>query len=294
MHRTLGLGLLLATCGGAIAAAQDGDVAKSGMGQGEASINVRSDVKLGIKGTAGTTSERLAKLGQAVGAQMGEIRGCYRKQVAKSPEVVGGLRLELALADGAKPKVNATDPDGGNPNGGKELATCVSHVLEKASFKDVGRPAAAVLSLDFDNSRAKGQSVMNERSAATSRVDTHAAADGRQEAVWATEDNAVTFTVRADAQTPHENVELVMRGFHSGYAAFLDCRRHSEKGGTSPEGDIEATLQIDKQGKAQSTLGKVTVANARAPKCAASSLRQVTFEKPTSTVHADVLIHFAK
>ncbi|HEX4353274.1 MAG TPA: hypothetical protein VHZ95_10175, partial [Polyangiales bacterium] len=63
------------------------------MSQGEASIAVRSDVKLGVKGTGGTTAERLNKLGQTVGDQMGEIRACYRKQVAVSPQVIGALRV---------------------------------------------------------------------------------------------------------------------------------------------------------------------------------------------------------
>src|ERR1700712_78202 len=49
-------------------AAQSG--ATGDMGQGEAAIAVRSDVSLSVKGTGGTSSERLSKLGQAVSDQM--------------------------------------------------------------------------------------------------------------------------------------------------------------------------------------------------------------------------------
>lgn len=261
-----------------------------GMGQGEASINVRSDVKLGIKGTAGTTSERLAKLGEAVGGAMSEIRACYRKQVAASPEVIGGLRVTLALPEKGKPQVDVTSQDA---EGGKALVACVTKALQKASFDNVGRPAAALLTLDFDNSRARGQAMMNERTAQTSQVEVQTVA-GQQQAVWSTDGNAVTFTVRSDAASARENVELVMRGFREGYAGFLDCRRHCEKGGLSPEGDIEAAVQIDRQGKSKVTLGKISVAHERAPRCAERAFRQVQFDKPKSVARATVTVHFAK
>lgn len=288
MRSALVFGLLWVTTA---VAAQSGAVEPSGIGQGEASINVRSDVRLGIKGTAGTTSERLTRLGEAVGGAMSDIRGCYRKQVATSPEVIGGLRVTLALPQTGKPNVEVTAQDAA---GGKALIACVSKVLQKASFEGVGRPAAAMLTLDFDNTRARGQSLMNARVATTSQVDVHAAADGRHEAAWSTDGSAVTFTVRAAASSPRENVELVVRAFRASYAGFLDCRRHCEKGGLSPEGDIEAAVQVDRQGKSKVTLGKISVAHERAPRCAERAFRQVVFEQPASVARVEVTVHFAK
>jgi len=280
--------LLVSACVGA-ASAQEGGVASSGLDQGEASINVRSDVKLGIKGTGGTTSERLAKLGEAVSEQMADIRGCYRKQVASSAEVVGGLRVELSLPPGGPPNVVVTAQQGGS----NELTLCVSRLLQKASWKTVGRPAAAVLSLEFDNTRARGQTLMNARVAETAHIDVHAGQDGQQEATWSTDGKEVTFTVRAQAAVARESVELVVHGFHEGYAGFLDCRRHSEKGGVSPEGDISAEVSIDRQGKGTAKLGAITVHSDRAPKCAEKAFKHLSFDKPPSPVHASVLVHFA-
>ena len=265
--------------------------AQSGpMGQGEAAINVRSDVKLGIKGTGGTPSERLAKLGQAVGDQMPEIRTCYRKLVANAPEIAGGLSLKLTLAEGAKPAVEVQNTQGG----ADELIKCVSKVLRDAPYKDVGRPAAAFLKLEFDNSRAKGQLAMNAKSAELARVAVKDQADGSKSASWSTEGSEVTFTVTAPAGSPEGAVELVMRGFHEGYAAFLDCRRKCEKGGASPEGDIHAQLEIDRRGKPKVKLGEITVAHPRAPTCSTKAFQRSAFEKPSAPIKAQVVVHFAK
>jgi hypothetical protein len=260
------------------------------MGQGEAAINVRSDVKLGIKGTGGTPGERLAKLGQAVGDQMGEIRACYRKLTANAPEIAGGLQLKLTLEQTGKPKVEVTNTQGG----ADELIKCVSRVLTNAPYKDVGRPAAAVLKLEFDNSRAKGQVEMNAKQAEIAQVAVKDRGDGAKQASWSTEGAEVRFTVTAEPSAPAGTVELIMRGFHSGYAAFMDCRRKCEKGGVSPEGDIEAELELDRKGKPHVKIGSVTVAHERAPTCSAKAFSRTKFEKPPAPLRAQILVHFAK
>jgi hypothetical protein len=260
------------------------------MGQGQASINVRSDVKLGIKGTGGTPSERLSKLGQAVGDQMPEIRTCYRKLTANAPEIAGGLQLKLTLEATGKPKVEVTNTEGG----ATELVKCVSKVLVNAPYKEVGRPAAAFLKLEFDNSRAKGQVEMNAKQAEISRVAVQDRGDGAKQGSWSTEGDEVRFTVTAAANAPAGAVELIIRGFHSSYAGFLDCRRKCEKGGVSPEGDIEAELDLDRNGKARLKLGKVTVTHERAPVCTAKAFSRTKFEKPPAPIKAQVLVHFAK
>jgi hypothetical protein len=274
----------------ATAHAQSGGVGQSGMEQGQAAINVRSDVKLGIKGTGGTTSERLAKLGEAVSAQMGEIRSCYRKQVATSPEVIGNLRAQVSLADRGDPKVAIEE----GPAIAPSLSKCVTRAIESAKWGSVGRPAAAVLSLEFDNTRARGQALMNEREASASRVSVVDGPDGSKQATFATDGNEVTVTVTGNAKQSRENVELIVRAFHVGYAGFLDCRRRCEKGGLSPEGDIEAELALDARGKANIKIGRITVAHERAPICAERAFSRLTFDKPGAPVKASVLVHFAK
>ncbi|HKP60796.1 MAG TPA: hypothetical protein VJV78_28905 [Polyangiales bacterium] len=261
------------------------------MAQGEAAINVRSDVKLGVKGTGGTPSERLAKLGQAVGDRMGDIRGCYRKLTANAPELAGALQLKLTLPEGnAKATVEVTKSEGG----ADELTKCISKVLRDAPYKEVGRPAAAFLSLEFDNSRAKGQAAMNAKAAELAKVSVQSKGDGSKEGSWSTEGSEIRFTVSVDAGVPDASLELIMRGFKTGYAAFLDCRRKCEKGGVSPEGDIEAQLDLDKRGKAKVKLGTITVTHERAPTCGAKAFGRTKFDKPDAPIHARVLVHFNK
>jgi hypothetical protein len=261
---------------------------KAAMSQGEAAIAVRSDVKLGIKGTGGTTSERLAKLGQAVGDQMGDIRACYRKQIAGSPELIGALRLRIALDKGDKPQVELTEQSAGS----KELTACVSRALEKGHYHDVGRPAAAVLSLEFDNSRARGQAEMVERKAQLGRADARDTSNGNLGS-WSSDGGELKFSVQTEQAAPAGALDLVIRGFQGGYAAFLDCRRKCEKGGASPEGDIEAELSVDRQARATTHLGKISVAHERAPACAERAFKRVKFDKPQAPVQAHVTVHFS-
>ena len=265
--------------------------AQAPMGQGEATIAVRSDVKLGVKGTAGTTSERLARLGQAVGDQMGEIRACYRKQVERSPEVIGAMRVKIALVPdkAAKPLVEITQQEGST----KELVSCVAKVLIAGKYKDVGRPAAALLSLEFDNSRARGEAEMAQRTAQRGQVETLDAPGGGEQASWASDGGQVRFTVRTPPAAPSGALGLVIRGFQSGYAAFLDCRRKCEQGGASPEGRIEAELSIDTKGRAKTKLGEISVAHSRAPGCSDKAFRRVRYEAPATPIQAHVSVYFA-
>jgi hypothetical protein len=266
------------------------------MGQGQASIAVRSDVKLSVKGTGGTTSERLSKLGQAVADQMGEIRACYRKQVATSPTVIAALRVRITLDKGDRPSLELTDsaaPADAAATSSKELNGCVSRALEKGHYKDVGRPAAALLALEFDNSRARGQAQMVERKSELGRAEAHDDANGKRRGVWSSDGGQLKFTVEAAASLPADAVDLVVRGFQGGYAAFLDCRRKCEKGGTSPEGDIDAELSLDRQGRSTVRLGTITVAHERAPACAERAFKRLQFDKPVSPLQVHVAVHFA-
>jgi len=259
------------------------------MGQGEAAIAVRSDVKLAVKGTGGTPSDRLARLGQAVSDQMGDIRGCYRKLVASSPEVTGNLRLRIGLEKDKKPALEVLDKS----DGSEPLIKCVTQVLGAAKYADVGRPAAAFLTLGFENSRAKGQAQMAERSAQIAQVQVQTNAAGLREAAWSTDGNEVRFTVSAQADAPENTVELLLQGLKRGYAAFLDCRRKCEQGGVSPEGDIPAQVALDAKGRAKVSFGAISVQHARAPGCAERAFKRVPFDKPGAPLRANINVHFA-
>lgn len=267
------------------AAAQSGD----NMGQGEAAISVRSDVTLSVKGTGGTSSERLAKLGQAVSDEMGEIRSCYRKLVSTAPEVMGKLRIKLRIEDAKKPEIEVLDQTAGS----QPLLTCVTQVLSRAKYADVGRPAAAFLAMTFDNSRARGQAEMIQEAAKLARVDVRDTLSGQREARWSTDGDEVSFRVRADPSEPEDAVGVVMNWVRRHYASFLDCRRRCEQGGASPEGDIEIHLSIDARGRAKPSYGEVSVAHSRARSCTERLLKRNRFDRPSAPLHARLDVHFA-
>lgn len=279
--------VLLLTAAGP-AAAQSGS-----MGQGEANISVRSDVTLSVKGTGGTSSERLAKLGQAVSDQMGEIRTCYRPLVKDAPEVMGKLRLKLRLDKendkDKKPELEVLDQS----PGAEPLIRCVTDVLGKAKYTGVGRPASAFLAMTFDNSRARGQAEMVQRAAKLAQVDVRDTLSGLREANWATEGDEVKFRVRAAPAEPSDAVGVVMNWIRRNYAAFLDCRRRSEQGGKSPEGDIEMEVQVDAKGHAKVKYGTITVEHPRARTCTEPLFKKLPFDKPSAPISARLDVHFA-
>jgi hypothetical protein len=281
--------LLLLAAAGRSAAQSGGDT----MGQGEANISVRSDVTLSVKGTGGTSSERLSKLGQAVSDQMGEIRTCYRQLVKDAPEVMGKVRFKLRLErendKDKKPELEVLEQSAG----AEPLLKCVTQVLGAAKYTDVGRPASAFLAMTFDNSRARGQAEMVQRAAKLAHVDVRDTLSGQREANWSTEGDVVKFRVRADPSEPADAVGVVMNWIRRNYAGFLDCRRRSEQGGISPEGDIEIQLSVDAGGRAKIKYGAVTVTHARARTCTEPLFKRVAFDKPSAPLSARVDVHFA-
>jgi hypothetical protein len=284
-----GFVLLLSAAGPA--AAQGGGET---MGQGEANISVRSDVTLSVKGTGGTSSERLAKLGQAVSDQMGEIRTCYRTLVKDTPEVMGKLRFKLRLdkenEKDKKPELEVLDQSAGS----EPLIKCVTQVIGKGKYTEVGRPASAFLAMTFDNSRARGQAEMQQRAAKLAHVDVRDTLSGLREANWATEGDAVKFRVRAAPTEPADAVGVVMNWIRRNYAAFLDCRRRSEQGGKSPEGDIEIEVNVDAKGQAKVKYGTITVEHARARTCTEPLFKKLPFDKPSAPLATRLDIHFAE
>lgn len=261
--------------------------AQEAMGQGEASINVRSDVKLAIKGTRGTSSENLEKLTEAIADQMPNLRACYRKLIETRPTAVGAIAARITLDPGKAPaqleikEVGEPEPD---------LNKCVRKVFEKAPLSKVPRPAAAIATLELSNSRAAGQAVMLERQAEADKVEARAEGGGFV-ADWVTTDKEVAFSVRGTGSK--EAVEAVVRGLRNRFAGFLDCRRRAKKGDLSPAGTIQATLRLARGGESSTKLGASTVAHERAPICVERALSRVSYEGAPAGQKVDVTITFA-
>jgi hypothetical protein len=254
--------------------AQGQGVAESGMGQGQASIGVRSDVTLAIEGARSTPQVRLQQITDVVTDRLSELRKCYRQLAAKRPTAAGSLAVRIILETGAAPaaleiKTEAgTDPD---------VTGCVKRSLEPAAFRKVERPAAAVLSLEFTNSRAKGEQVMAERRQVAEQVEIHAKPGGEAagyEARWSTPDGKVAFLV---SRSEREGIDTALRKLRDSFAAFADCRRRSEQGGRSPAGSLTLQLQLQSRGKARSKLVTSSVAHPRAAPCVERALGGITF-----------------
>jgi hypothetical protein len=285
-HRAwpLALGVLMAGWA-QVTAAQT--VAESGMGQGEANINVRSDVKLAIKGTRSTTTDRLQQLTDVVTDQMPELRKCYRELVAKRPTTVGSIAIRITLEQGSEPPQVEIKENGGTE---PDLTGCVRRVLMRAPFKKVDRPAAAVATLEFENTRAKGQAEMEQRRETTERIDVRERADGGYEASWATNDGKVAFTVGSAGS--REAVEAALRTLRDSFAGFADCRRRSEKGGLSPAGDLEVQLQLQRGGKSSAKIKSSTVAHERAVPCVERVFSRLKFADAPPGQRLDVRVAF--
>lgn len=259
-----------------------------GMGQGEALINVRSDVRLGIKGTAGTTSERLQELADAIADQMGEVRACYATLVKNRPSATGSISIRIALErGGAGPAVETKEKEGTDV----ELTPCVRKVLARGNYAKVGRPAAAVVSLDFQNSRARGQSVMAAHQAELAAVEVRESAGGGFEASWATHGQEVQFAVRgADKQA----VDAVTRALRARFGGFVDCRRRSQQGDRSPAGVTKVTVRIEAGGGLAGDVESTTVDfERRVVPCVDKAFDKLSAEGAPARKRVDVEVTFA-
>jgi hypothetical protein len=256
------------------------------MGQGEANINVRSDVKLAINGTKGTSQANLQALTDAIADQMPALRACYREIIAKRPTTVGGIAVRITLEEGKKPAtVEIKEAAGPEP----EISACVRKVFDKAPLSKVPRPAAAIATLDVSNSRAAGEAVMQERRAVTEAVDVRSEG-GAFAAEWTTTDKEVSFAARSSSK---DAVEVVIRSLRDRFAGFLDCRRRARKGDISPGGTLEAQLRLARGGDAAIKVGAATIAHERAPICIENALKRVTFEGAPPAQKVDITITFA-
>jgi hypothetical protein len=214
--------------------------------------------------------------------------------VADAPEVMGKVRLKLVLEKekdkDKKPALEVMEQSAGS----EPLLKCVTKVLSTAKYDSVGRPASAFLTLNFDNSRARGQAEMIEKAAQMAKVDVRDTLSGQREANWATERDEVKFRIRSEPSEPADAVGVVMNWVRKNYAAFLDCRRRSEQGGKSPEGDIEMNVSVDARGQAKVKYGTITVEHTRARTCTEPLFKKLPFEKPSAPMNVRLDVHFAR
>jgi hypothetical protein len=257
------------------------------MGQGEANINVRADIKLSIQGTRATPADRVQLLTDAVSGQMAGMRTCYYDLVAKHPTTVGSLAIRITLDPGKDPDFELKESGGTEP----ALTKCVRKSLEKAPLRKIPRPAAAIVTLQFDNSRAKGQEAMEQRAAVADKV-VVAEREGGYEANWASGDGKVAFNVRSAKSSAA--VEAALRTLRDSYAGFADCRRRSQKDGKSPKGELAVSVQLQHGGKAAAKVESSTVAHERAVPCVERVMKRLKFGGAPAAQRVDVRVAFSE
>lgn len=273
-----------------VAGAQAGGVAESGLQQGEVAVSVRSEVRLAIKGIRATLSDRLNGMTREVSAQMPAVRACYSKLVAKRPATVGGVRAEIVLeADSRRVEVEVTEVDGSD----RELTACIEKLLRALPFREVERPAAAEVTLSFDNTRARGQAQLEEHQAEFS-VDVSRGADGTAAGQWATDGGAIVFIAKATGETGPDLVRAVLTGIRAGFSGFLDCHRRAGRKGMNPVGEIDLSVRASRGGDLVGSAIRVAIQDTqRTPTCVEKAISRVALGRRSSSGTLTLTVRFA-
>ncbi len=269
--------------------ARSGGVARSGMEHGQAKISVRSDVRLAIRGIKGTPSRSVDALAEAVRGRMPPLQACYGRLVAKRPTIAGKLRVLVDFA-AKRSKPSLALPEDAD----SELNKCVRGVLGKMTLPAGHRPAAAIVHLDFSNTRARGQEKLDTRKTDLDGIEVTAAQDGTWETSWKSDGGEVTFVVTAESSMPRDAVAGVQRALKNGIGAFLDCRRMAGKRGMPKTGPTVAQLRLRRHGDPVVKIRSSKLKNERAVRCIERALRRQQFDATPRPSQTTVEIRFGE
>ncbi|MEZ4339704.1 MAG: hypothetical protein R3B82_24050 [Sandaracinaceae bacterium] len=271
MRTVIFLAAILA--GPALASAQDpGGVARSGMGQGEARISARSDVRLSMESMPGTSGARVSALGARVGARMTQIRTCYTDILAQTPTITGTLRLRVLLEEGSRAPNVEVDRDGTHST---TLVRCVTGALSAIDTNGLSRPTHAVVQLEMANTAARGAEQAAERAQEARQVTVEIDADGNATSSGGTPDGKVRFRVVGQGRESAGAVVAAHRAILSALPGLLDCRRRAGRRGASSAGEVRVTMNV-RDGRAPTArVTRCTVAGTRTQPCLNRTLRGI-------------------
>ncbi len=243
--------------------------AQEPMGQGEAHVTARSDVRMGVESGPGTSGNKLQDMVAAITSTLGNIRQCYGSVTEERPTVQGEMSVRVLLARGnGRPELRFER----NTAEDRQLTRCVQRLLSRANYGDVARPANVKVNLTFTNTAAEGIDQTRQRSAQEAEVDVQRGSDGRYFAVGGTDE--VRYRVSSDSEG---RVAAVYRGLRSGIAGLLDCRRRAGRRDMDPAGDIRFVLAVPRRGAARTRLINSTVEDDRAFTCIQRAIRSISF-----------------
>ncbi|HEX6245162.1 MAG TPA: hypothetical protein VFZ61_29775 [Polyangiales bacterium] len=233
-------------------------------------ITTRSDVKMSIEGSTGTSSQKLDALARSMSTPLAEVKRCYGELVKEHPEVVGQLTVQLSLLEGKPPKIEA-------PGATKELKPmqkCVDKAFAKLDVSEVPKPAHANVLLELTNSAAAAVNDVKQQGVEASRVEVEEK-DGAFVSHGASLQGEISFDVSAKGPSGREAVALVHNGVRDALPGLFDCRRRASKKG-SPEGDLVFTYKLSPTAKPSIEHKSTTVAAERAPFCTTSALKEMS------------------
>ncbi|MDH5491333.1 MAG: hypothetical protein OEY14_05215 [Myxococcales bacterium] len=284
------LSLIVGTAASTLLLASSAPLAAQQMGEGQARITARSDVRLQLESGPGTGREKIAAIGAAVGGQMGPIRRCYAEAVESDPTIRGSLRLELTLGRRARIAVQRDEVEN------RALLRCVTRALEAGSFSGIEPPGTAYLILEFTNSAAEGVERTRDRRQVEDAVPVERDAEGRPRAAGGTPDGTVGFVVRGAASASEGAVAAAQRSLRGAIPILLDCRRRAGRRGGDPAGEIEVAVQVSARGQGRARIVRNTVRNRhgtrQAAQCMSRGLEGVSFD-PESAGALTVIVTFA-
>ncbi len=278
----------LAILGLAAPAAAQGGVSNSGMGQGEARITSRSDVRLAMESMPGTPGAAVSALGQNVGAKMPDLRRCYSERVEENPTVTGTLRLRYLLANRGAARIEVDRDDVHD----REVVQCITRVLGRVETRGLTRPTRAIVQLQLANTAAEGVRNAAERATQAQQVTLTNDDQGNPSSSAGTPDRGVRFTVAGRGARSGPAVVAAHRALLTALPGLMDCRRRSARQGRAPGGDLTATMQVRAGAAPVSRVTASTVPNERTRGCVQRVLGAIEQRPTEGRGNVRVQIHF--
>lgn len=257
------------------------------MGQGEARITTRSDVRMEIATAPGTRRSELETLGAAVGLKLAAVRACYAERVENDPSVRGTLVVRVTGQRSGRAGVAVQRDELGDA----PLRTCAVRAVRAAKASGARPSSAIVVTFTFTNTAAEGRERMRRRRAHAAAAALETEPDGRLAARGGVESGEVRFKVIGPAER-RQAIASVHGAMRTAIPAFLDCRRRASRGGASPAGEIRAELSVGANGRGRPGRTRSTVADRRSDRCVQRVLSRAEYA-PDARGRYTVVVEYA-
>lgn len=244
------------------------------MGQGEANITARAEVRMSIESGAATNNAKLQRIAEVVTTSLAAVRECYRARVEERPVTQGELRLMVDLEGRGSVEVTRDSLED------EPLLRCVLRAMRRAPLRDVRPPGSAFVILTFENSAAEGVRRTQERRAVEDAVEVTRNPEGRLTARGGNDGGEVGFVVTGGPDATEEQVAATQRGLRAAIPVLLDCRRKAART-ESPEGEIELDARFAARGRPRLRVVRSTVSDARGSRCLTRFLPREPFDAAT-------------